>query len=216
MHIVVRGCKDTQAKYDSKEGFCHKECSSSFRLNLLTCLTQHIAEMARKSPSAWQGLTIKILLPLQADTALVSAVREEQEQIQDLDKKKHKKKRKSKCQHLLDFPLLPTVQLGTTTGDYTFNVSGSFTCYASSEYESGALHTVILGEDAPLEAGEQYFYRTGDPQFGWGPEFNFTTPVPVSKHSMPYRWELWHYSLALSRAMSLFANQVMRQEPALQ
>lgn len=164
-------------------------CSMSLCLNVMIWPDQHILKMVLERKIRFQHSKISEshILPLQADANLASAVKEEQELSLDLGKKKHKKKRKSKCQHLLDYPLLPTVQLGTTTGDYAFNVSGFFTCYASSEYESGALHTVILGEEAPLEAGEQYFYRTGDPQFGWGSEFNFTTPVPVSKHSMPYR-----------------------------
>lgn len=122
----------------------------------------------------------------QADQDLLSSVLGQRKASDPLAKKK-KKKHKDKCEHLSDFPLQPTVQLGIESESYTLNVSGTFTCYASSEYESGALHTVLLGRDIPLSPATQYFYRTGDPDLGWSREFNFTTPVPVSKHSMPYR-----------------------------
>ena len=133
----------------------------------------------------------EITFASQADTVLASAVKAEQESNQELQKKKKKKDRKSKCQHLLDFPLLPTVQLGKASGDYHLNVSGSFTCYASSEYKSGALHTVIVGSDSPLNPGEsnasteQGILNTDGVQ-------NFTSQplVPVSKHSVPYRYVL--------------------------
>ena len=117
---------------------------------------------------------------VQADEALLSSV---------LSKRSAQleKKREGRCQHLLDFPLQPTVQLGTASGEYTYNVSGSFTCYASSEYESGALHTVLVGRISPLHPASTYFYRTGDPKYGWGREHNFTMPAPVSQHSTPYR-----------------------------
>lgn len=120
---------------------------------------------------------------LQADQALLSSVTAQRRVAKPFDRKKERER----CQHLLDFPLQPTVRIGTESGEYVLNVSGSFTCYASSEYESGALHTVLLGSSKPLSPGTQYFYRTGDPQFGWSQEFAFTTPVPVSKHSLPYR-----------------------------
>ena len=92
------------------------------------------------------------------------------------------------CRHLSDFPLKPTVQLGSASGNYIYNVSGGFSCYDSSEYESGALNTVLVGRSSPLLPGSQYFYRTGDPEYGWSREFSFKTAPPVSSRSVPYRW----------------------------
>lgn len=149
----------------------------------LSCNADNLHSPSLPLKSKWiidKGTRLSILLNVQEDVDLAAVYGKA------LDKKK-KRKKKGKCEHLVDYPLLPTVQLGIASSAYTANATGTFTCYASSEYVSGALHTVLLGRASPLVPGVQYFYRVGDPQFGWGEEFQFTTPVPVSRHSTPYR-----------------------------
>lgn len=96
-------------------------------------------------------------------------------------------RRKKGCDQLKDFPLQPTTQFGTDSGSYDLEASGSFTCYSDKAYESGALHTVILGNNAPLLPSTKYYYRTGDPQFGWSQEGSFVTAPPTSPDSVPYK-----------------------------
>ena len=98
-----------------------------------------------------------------------------------------KGKKKDRCAHLEDYPLQPSVQFGLASGNFTLLAAGSFTCYSSSEYDSGALHTVLLGRAAPLQPSTRYFYRAGDPQFGWSREWSFVTPPAVGPASVPYR-----------------------------
>ena len=99
------------------------------------------------------------LLTLQDDSTMVDAVlvARNGSGVGRSDLGKHHKK--DKCQHLLDFPLKPTAQLGLSSGQYTVEVEGWFTCYSSSDYESGALHTALLGRAAPLAPSTRYFYR---------------------------------------------------------
>jgi len=97
------------------------------------------------------------------------------------------KHKKDKCRHLSDYPLQPTAQLGLSSGEYTLEVEGWFTCYSSSDYESGALHTALLGKAAPLAASTRYYYRAGDPNLGWSDEYSFSTAPPVSRDSVPYK-----------------------------
>ena len=98
-----------------------------------------------------------------------------------------KGKKKDRCAHLEDYPLQPSVRFGLARGSFTLLATGSFTCYSSSEYDSGALHTVLLGRAAPLQPSTRYFYRAGDPQFGWSQEWSFVTPPAVGPDSVPYR-----------------------------
>lgn len=93
------------------------------------------------------------------------------------------------CQDLLDFPLRPTAQFGLVSGNYTLEAAGSFACYSDEEYTSGALHTVILGDDMPLLPSVQYFYRAGDPKYGWSSERSFVSAPQVGAGSLPYRQE---------------------------
>ena len=98
-----------------------------------------------------------------------------------------KRPSKNPCDHLQDYPLQPTTQFGLKSGNYSLTATGSFTCYADSQYESGALHTVLLGIDAPLQPSTTSFYRAGDPELGWSAEQSFLTAPPVGPSSVPYK-----------------------------
>ncbi|KAK9820918.1 hypothetical protein WJX74_007259 [Apatococcus lobatus] len=71
------------------------------------------------------------------------------------------------------------------------SANGSYTCYTSAEYESGALHSVILGQgpEGPLLPSTTYYYQVGDPAPGgeMSPVFSFNTTPPVGPASLPYR-----------------------------
>lgn len=44
-------------------------------------------------------------------------------------------------------------------GNLVQNATGSFSCYVADEYESGALHRVLLGLESPLPPSTTIFYR---------------------------------------------------------
>jgi len=96
---------------------------------------------------------------LQDDALLAAAVQADRNQSGAVEEEGLTKHKKDKCRHLSDYPLQPTAQLGLSSGEYTLEVEGWFTCYSSSDYESGALHTALLGKAAPLAASTRYYYR---------------------------------------------------------
>lgn len=123
----------------------------------------------------------------------------------DAANKHHHKRRKSRdpCKQLMLAPLTAQVQYGLQTGNYRNSINGTFTCYWSYEYTSGALHHVVIGtgsvrmthlkflkhsstqastphlpQDGPLKPNTTYFYRVGDPERSYSREFSFRTPLP--------------------------------------
>ena len=106
-----------------------------------------------------------------------------------LSRKKYKKQR---CEHLRHLPLEPTVLYWTGNDDFgdSQESSGHYSCYQSSSYYSGALHTAILGLDAPLFAGAKYSYRVGDRNYGWSDDLEFVMPPAIGAASTPYRYKV--------------------------
>ena len=98
-----------------------------------------------------------------------------------------KKYKKDRCKHLKHLPLEPTVVYWTGSKDQQSKSVGHYSCYQSSSYYSGALHTAILGSHAPLTAGTEYTYKVGDPVYGWSEQFTFKMPQAVGSGSVPYR-----------------------------
>lgn len=61
-------------------------------------------------------------------------------------------------------------------------------CYNGEDYESGALHHVVLGLgfQQPLAPATTYYYRCGDPNLAWSHEYTFRTSPLVGVASLPY------------------------------
>ncbi len=57
----------------------------------------------------------------------------------------HRHKTRDPCKPLVLAPLTAQVQYGLQTGNYIKSINGTFTCYWSYEYTSGALHHVVIG-----------------------------------------------------------------------
>lgn len=57
----------------------------------------------------------------------------------------HRRKSRDPCKQLVLAPLTAQVQYGLQTGNYINSINGTFTCYWSYEYTSGALHHVVIG-----------------------------------------------------------------------
>jgi hypothetical protein len=66
---------------------------------------------------------------------------------------------------------------------------------AQDDYESGAIHHVVLGagEGGPLQPDTTYFYSCGDPARGMSEELSFRTPPVTGPQSFPYRRALAFY-----------------------
>ena len=101
--------------------------------------------------------------------------------------KKHSKK--SFCDRLVDMKLGSAVLFGTNSSALLSLSQGKYTCYIGDEYESGALHHVVLGtgSDGPLEANNEYFYQVGDPNGVMSELYSFKTPPETGAASFPYR-----------------------------
>ncbi|KAL0042650.1 hypothetical protein WJX79_006674 [Trebouxia sp. C0005] len=95
----------------------------------------------------------------------------------------------SYCDRLTDLQLNSTVLYGTNSTSLVSTGQGEYSCYTADEYQSGALHHVILGlgPEGPLKASTQYFYQVGDPQLALSELYSFTTPPEAGANSLPYR-----------------------------
>lgn len=105
---------------------------------------------------------------------------------------RHHHRHRHHCKLLRTLGLESVVQWGTAPGKFTRSASGSFECYSSASFDSGALHHVTIGEaEGPLPAGQRIFYRVGDPKRGkWSEEFSVMTAPAVGSNSLPYRFGL--------------------------
>ena len=98
------------------------------------------------------------------------------------------------CNHLSHMEIATTAlyRPGPNLTNGAFSANGSYNCYVSAEYESGALHSVILGQgpEGPLLPSTTYFYQVGDPRPGGelSPIFSFNTTPSVGPQSLPYRY----------------------------
>lgn len=101
----------------------------------------------------------------------------------------HGKRSRDLCKHLMLAPLTVQVKYGRASANYEHVVNGTFTCYWSYEYNSGALHHVVIGggEEGPLAPNTTYFYRVGDPDRVWSSEFSFKTLLPAGPSAFPLR-----------------------------
>lgn len=101
--------------------------------------------------------------------------------------RKHTKK--SFCDRLVDMKLDSAVLYGTNSSALLSLGQGTYTCYTADEYQSGALHHVVLGtgDDGPLQANREYFYQVGDPNGALSEPYSFTTPPETGAASFPYR-----------------------------
>ncbi|KAK9825687.1 hypothetical protein WJX81_004210 [Elliptochloris bilobata] len=81
------------------------------------------------------------------------------------------------------------VRYGTAPARLASAAEGNRTCYASDDYSSGTLHTVLLGvgEGGPLAPNTQYFYMVGDSDGAQSEALSFTTPPLTGPESLPYR-----------------------------
>ena len=95
----------------------------------------------------------------------------------------------SHCDRLRAFGSDSVVQWGTSPGVYTRSAHGTFACYSTDAFDSGALHIAVLGDaGGPLPPAAAVYYRVGDPgRRVWSPERSFVAPPPVGPASLPYR-----------------------------
>ena len=79
--------------------------------------------------------------------------------------------------------------MGLVVGQYSFSETGNATCYSADEYESGFLHHTEIGAGpyGPLPPSTEVFYRCGDPELGFSPEFSLITQPEMGSASLPYR-----------------------------
>lgn len=94
------------------------------------------------------------------------------------------------CEVLKAMQLKPTVQWGyDPQGAYTHEIRGEYTCYTTTAYESGALHSVLIGvEEGPLTPGGTVYYRVGDADSDvWSDQHHFKMAPVVGEESLPYR-----------------------------
>ena len=96
----------------------------------------------------------------------------------------------SHCEKIQAAGLRSVVQYGFQPGpQYAFSVQGERVgCYELGDYQSGALHSVILGgAEGPLPPNTTVYYRVGDPDQEMSAEFSFVTAPRVGPQSLPYR-----------------------------
>lgn len=97
------------------------------------------------------------------------------------------------CEALKAGGVRSAVQYGTSPGQYDHQVEAAeFHCYSTPEYDSGALHHVVIGagDEGPLPFNTTIYYRCGDPGQGegaWSDERSFVTAPRVGADSLPYR-----------------------------
>ena len=91
------------------------------------------------------------------------------------------------CDKLQELQLHSKVLYGTNSTALLSIGQGAYTCYTADEYQSGALHHVVLGlgPEGPLQADTEYFYQVGDPELALSEQYSFMTPPEAS--SFPYR-----------------------------
>ena len=96
---------------------------------------------------------------------------------------------KSFCDRLVDMKLSSSILYGTNSTALLSLGQGQYTCYTGDEYESGALHHVILGTgaDGPLKADTHYYYQLGDLNGTLSELYTFKTPPEIGPTSFPYR-----------------------------
>ena len=106
---------------------------------------------------------------------------------QEDDALMHTSKPGKYCDRLQQLRLNTTVLYGTNSTALLSTGQGTYTCYTADEYQSGALHHVVLGlgPEGPLKASTEYHYQVGDQEFALSELYSFTTPPEAS--SFPYR-----------------------------
>jgi len=102
------------------------------------------------------------------------------------DKNKRKKKHTA-CDDMLKLELRSSIRWGYERGELTNVEEGTFSCYSTVAYDSGALHRVVIGVDGgPIVPSASVFYQVGDAaQDVWSDEFQFTMSPPIG--SFPYK-----------------------------
>lgn len=103
---------------------------------------------------------------------------------------KHISSKTSHCEKMQQAGIRSVVQYGFQPSAYDFSieVANGVNCYELGDYLSGALHTVIIGEEeGPLPPNTAIYYRVGDPDVSLSQEFSFVSAPKVGARSLPYR-----------------------------
>lgn len=109
--------------------------------------------------------------------------------LPQLQRHHHRRRRDAHCDALRALGLGSEVQWGTAPGELTRTAAGTFDCYSTTAFDSGALHRAVLGDEGgPLPANATIYYRVGDSaRNAWSQEASFKAPPTVGRAALPYR-----------------------------
>lgn len=97
------------------------------------------------------------------------------------------KRKSTLCDLILEMDLVSSIKWGYASGELTNEDQGTFSCYSTVAYDSGAIHRVKIGVDGgPLTPSATVFYRVGDAkQDVWSEELQFEMAPLLGQ--LPYR-----------------------------